>query len=150
MGEDHWVETTDEVVEHEPWRVVYRDENWPGRAERRAELNARPGYEIHERAFVARGAHVIARRFRLGELSLIASGCLVRGDVAFGDNCTFNAGATAMGKVTIGNDVRIASGVVLVGSASTMSSRTTRSPSGIRAPPKRDSSSKTTFGSAPT
>ena len=115
MGEDRWDETTDEVVEHEPWRVVYRDENWPGRSERLAELNARPGYEIHERAFVAKGAHVTAQSLRLGELSLIASGCLVRGSVAFGDNCTFNAGATAMGKVTIGNDVRIASGAVLVG-----------------------------------
>ena len=115
VGKDEWLEKTDELVEHEPWRVVYRDENWPGRAERLAELNARPGYDLHERAFVANGAHVIAQRLRLGELSLIASGCLVRGDVAFGDNCTLNAGAITMGKVTIGNDVRIASGAVLVG-----------------------------------
>ena len=116
MSDGVWQETPPEAVEHEPWHVAYgAPEEWAGRVERIADLNERPGYRIHEQAFVAEGAHVVAQRLELGECSMIASGCLVRGEVSFGDNCTFNAGAVSMGKVTVGNDVRIASYAVLVG-----------------------------------
>ena len=92
MSDGAWHETPAEAVEHEPWHVAYGPpEEWAGRAERIAALNQRPGYEIHERAFVAEGAHVVAQRLSLGEGSMIASGCLVRGEASFGDNCTFNA-----------------------------------------------------------
>lgn len=110
-----WDELSFERLEHEPWWARYIEEASESRTEHRAELGARPGYHVDPTCFIADGAAVVASTFRIGARSTIAAGCLVRGDVAIGDDTGFNLGATTIGKVEIGNQVRVAAYVVIVG-----------------------------------
>ncbi len=57
----------------------------------------------------------MAERLRVGAHSTIAGGCVIRGEVVVGENCSLNAGASTIGRVTIGDVVRIAAYAVLVG-----------------------------------
>ncbi|MGZ6956735.1 MAG: acyltransferase [Acidimicrobiia bacterium] len=110
-----WDELNHERIEHEPFWAQYVEESSPARAARHAEIAARPGYVVDPTSFVAEGAAIVASTFTLGPRSTIAAGCLIRGDVAIGADTGFNLGATTIGKVTIGDRVRIAAYVVLVG-----------------------------------
>jgi acetyltransferase-like isoleucine patch superfamily enzyme len=114
-ADEHWTGHDRERAEREPWWVLYDDTAAPGQEERHEELGARPGYLLHPSAFVAEGAHVVASRFTIGELSCVAAGCVIRGEVSIGRHCSLNAGAVTIGKVTIGDAVRIAAYAVLVG-----------------------------------
>jgi acetyltransferase-like isoleucine patch superfamily enzyme len=110
-----WDEVDAERAELEPWHVAYLPEPAPEVAARIAELGGRPGYELHPRACIAAGAHVVASRLTVGQHSTIAAGCVIRGEVTVGDHCALNAGVVTIGRVDIGDGVRIASYAVLVG-----------------------------------
>ncbi len=110
-----WDELNHERLEHEPFWARYVPETSDARARYHAELAARPGYDVDPGCFVAEGATVIASTFTIGAGSTIAAGCLIRGDVVIGSDTGFNLGATTIGKVTIGNQVRIAAYAVIVG-----------------------------------
>jgi acetyltransferase-like isoleucine patch superfamily enzyme len=99
----------------EPWDAAYGVEPDPSSAARIAALADRPGYDLHPRAHLADGAHVVASRLAIGEYSTVAAGCVLRGEVSIGAHCSLNAGASTIGRVTIGNLVRIATYAVLVG-----------------------------------
>lgn len=110
-----WDDLSDQRLEHEPFWAQYVPETSESRAAYHAELAARPGYSVDPGCFVAEGATVIASTFSIGPRSTIAAGCLIRGDVVIGSDTGCNLGATTIGKVTIGNQVRIAAYAVLVG-----------------------------------
>ncbi|HRW37223.1 MAG: acyltransferase [Acidimicrobiales bacterium] len=110
-----WTDVTAERAAIENWHEAYLPEPTEAQRDRIAELNGRDGYHLHPRAYVADGARVIADRLTMGEHSTIASGCTIRGDIAIGAHTAFNAGSATIGKVTLGDGVRIASYAVLVG-----------------------------------
>lgn len=110
-----WTGVDDERRSFEPWLESYGPEPTPVFATRVAELNARPGYALHPRCVIAPEAHVVAERLRVGAHSTIAGGCVIRGEVVVGENCSLNAGASTIGRVQIGDVVRIAAYTVLVG-----------------------------------
>jgi acetyltransferase-like isoleucine patch superfamily enzyme len=110
-----WNDVTDERAEYEPWHVAYLPEPPAAQVRRTDDLGSRPGYDLHPRAFVAEGAHVLAERLTMGEHATIAAGCTIRGDVVLGAHTALNAGAVTIGKVTLGDGVRVASYAVLVG-----------------------------------
>ncbi|MDQ3107200.1 MAG: acyltransferase [Actinomycetota bacterium] len=115
MDEGRWEGHDDERVEHEPWFVLYDSDIDDERQARLDDLGGRPGYHLHPTAYVASGAHVVASRLAIGKRSYVAAGCVLRGEVEIGAHCSLNVGVSTIGRVTIGNAVRIATGVVLVG-----------------------------------
>jgi acetyltransferase-like isoleucine patch superfamily enzyme len=80
-----------------------------------ARLRAETNCELHETAFVSREAIILYDRLTLGEGSWIAANCLVRGKVEMGDHSTLNCGAITIGKVKIGNCVRVAANAQFMG-----------------------------------
>lgn len=104
-----------ERTQYEPWIAAYAPEQAPEQAERLALLAERPGYHLHPRCYLAPDAHVVAERLRVAEHTTVAAGCVIRGDVEIGAHCSLNAGAATIGRVRIGNLVRIAAYAVLVG-----------------------------------
>lgn len=109
-----WDEVDRDRAENEPWSVLY-DEPDESRRARTAELDARPGYSVAATALLAEEARIVASTFSIGAFSYVAAGCLVRGEVVVGTNASLNAGVTTIGRVRIGDGVRIASGTKLVG-----------------------------------
>lgn len=97
------------------WERTDADIADPAHQARIADLTRYAGALIAATAFVAQGAEVFTERLMLGERSWIAAHAVVRGDVAFGDDCTVNAYACISGQVRCGNGVRIASHVSIVG-----------------------------------
>ncbi|WP_370675164.1 DapH/DapD/GlmU-related protein [Pleomorphomonas sp. PLEO] len=97
------------------WERTDADITDPAHQARIADLTRNAGARIAATAFVAPGADVFTERLVLGERSWIAAHAIVRGDIAFGDDCTINAYACISGKVSCGNGVRIASLVSIVG-----------------------------------
>ncbi|MBS1164425.1 MAG: acyltransferase [Proteobacteria bacterium] len=97
------------------WERTDADIADPAHQARIADLTRHAGALIAATAFVAPGAEVFTDRLVLGERSWIAAHAIVRGDVAFGDDCTINAYACISGQVRCGNGVRIASHVSIVG-----------------------------------
>jgi acetyltransferase-like isoleucine patch superfamily enzyme len=97
------------------WDRTEADIDSPAHRSRCARLAETAGAEIAPTAYVAESAAIFTRRLVLGERSWIAGHALVRGDVTFGANCTVNAFACISGRVTCGDDVRIASHVSIVG-----------------------------------
>ncbi len=110
-----WAGLDDERRSFEPWLESYGPAPTPVFAARVAELNERPGYDLDPRCVIAPEAHVVAERLRVGAHSTIAGACVIRGEVVVGENCSLNAGASTIGRVTIGDVVRIAAYAVLVG-----------------------------------
>lgn len=113
--DQHWDGLDAERVAHEPWWALWVPEADPDQDARAAALAARPGYDLDPESHVADGAHVVASRFRLGPRSYVAAGCRLRGEVSVGSDSSLNVGVVTIGKVTIGDGVRIAPYVVLVG-----------------------------------
>ncbi len=97
------------------WERTDADIADPVHRARIADLARHAGAQIAATAFIAPGAAVFTERLVLGERSWIAANAIVRGDVAFGDDCTINAYACISGQVRCGNGVRIASHVSIVG-----------------------------------
>ncbi|MCC5951637.1 MAG: acyltransferase [Acidimicrobiia bacterium] len=93
----------------EPWRAVWSDDGtWPGQEERQAELRRRLGATFGDRTFVAPDAAVVCEHLVLGDRSYVASGCVLRGRLEVGSDCTLNPGVVTAGTVQVGDDVRIA------------------------------------------
>ena len=65
--------------------------------------------------YIAARAEVYTDRLLMGAQSWIAGYAIVRGDIELGENVSINPYACLSGKVTIGNGVRIASHVSIVG-----------------------------------
>ena len=104
-----------ERSEIEPWHVLYEGDRPAGGEQTRERLAARPGYDLASSSFVAEGAIVVADRLRLGSYAAIAAGAVVRGDATMGAHSTLNPGAQLIGRVEIGEGVRIAANTVVVG-----------------------------------
>ncbi len=105
-----------EQVEVEPWSAVWSDDGtWPGQDERHAEVAARGDVTLGERVFLAEGAAVVASSLVVGDRTYVAAGCVLRDEVAIGSDCTLNPYVVMAGRVTIGDDVRIASFAALYG-----------------------------------
>ncbi len=115
MPSDRWDALPADRFEDEPWWLEYVPDPSPERIAAHAALAARDGYDVHPESVVALDANVNASTFTLGARSTIASGCKIRGDVVIGELTGLNPGVVTIGKVTIGNQVRIAAYVVLVG-----------------------------------
>ncbi|TQS70787.1 acyltransferase [Rhodobacteraceae bacterium] len=98
-----------------PWTATAADIKAPAHRRRCDDLVRHAGAKIDPTAFVADGAVVLCDTLCLGARSWIAAQALLRGDLAFGDDCSVNPYACLSGKITIGNDVRIASHATLVG-----------------------------------
>ncbi|MCH2176697.1 MAG: acyltransferase [Lentisphaeria bacterium] len=69
-------------------------------------------------AYIAPTAKIICEdggSFQIGEESWIASDCILRGDIQIGNHCSFNLDVISIGKITIGDGVRIAARSQLIG-----------------------------------
>lgn len=113
--DERWVGVNMARLGAEPWLVEELEERPAELDAWIAELNQRAGYRIHRRAVVATDARIVAERLHLGAGSVIASGCAIRGDVRIGAFCSLNMGSAIIGRVTLGDLVRVATHVVLVG-----------------------------------
>ena len=72
-------------------------------------LGKRAGAKFGKDSFVAGDARVFTDRLWLGDRSWIASGAIVRGDVAIDADCSVNPYAHLAGRISIGRGCRIAS-----------------------------------------
>lgn len=105
-----------EQVEVEPWFAVWADDpDWPGQAERHADVVARCGARLGERVYLAQGASIACASLRVGDRSFVATGCVLRDDVELGDDVSLNPYVTVAGTVRIGDGVRVASYAALYG-----------------------------------
>ena len=113
--DERWVGNDAARLGAEPWLVADLDERPAELDAWIAELEERAGYRIHPSAVVATDARIVAERLHVGAGTVIASGCAIRGDVRIGAFCSLNMGASTIGRVTLGDLVRVATQVVLVG-----------------------------------
>lgn len=65
--------------------------------------------------YISPAAYASAQVLHMGAGSLVAAGVRLDGEIRTGDRCSFNLHATAAGKVTLGDDVRVAAGAGLWG-----------------------------------
>ena len=107
-----------------PWlyfQLKDKDRAWAAawQAELHAALHAMEDVALDPSCFVAPTAHIFAephRAVRVGAGSAIAAECFVHGPVTIGRNVTLNPHVSVDGGragVTIGDDVRIATGVTI-------------------------------------
>ena len=109
-------DVTREQVEAEPWFAVWVEGGeWPGQAERRADVVDRCGAVLGERVFLAEGATIACETLRMGDRSYVATGCVLRDRVEMGDDCSLNPYVVLAGRVRLGDGVRIASFAALYG-----------------------------------
>lgn len=98
-----------------PWLRSDDDVNSPGQQARKARLAEIAGASFAPGAFIADKAAIHTEHLVLGADSWIAGHAIVRGDVEIGANSTVNPYACLSGKIRMGNGVRIASHVSIVG-----------------------------------
>jgi acetyltransferase-like isoleucine patch superfamily enzyme len=79
------------------------------------DLEAYAGARFADGVFIAENASIHTDRLVMGAASWIAGHALVRGDVEMGDNVSVNPYACLSGRLRIGNGVRIASHVSIIG-----------------------------------
>ncbi|ACM40006.1 MULTISPECIES: acyltransferase [Rhizobium/Agrobacterium group] len=79
------------------------------------QLQTYAGATFSPGAYVAEKAEIHTDRLVMGAGSWIAGHALVRGDVELGENVSINAYACMSGRVRVGNGVRIASHVSIIG-----------------------------------
>ncbi len=79
------------------------------------DLETYAGARFAEGVFIAENANIHTDRLVMGAASWIAGHALVRGDVEMGENVSVNPYACLSGKLRIGNGVRIASHVSIIG-----------------------------------
>jgi acetyltransferase-like isoleucine patch superfamily enzyme len=110
------VDVAREQVEAEPWFAVWSDGgDWPGQAERRADVVARTGATLGERVFLAEGATIACESLVVGDRTYVATGCVLRDRLELGDDCSLNPYVVMAGRVRLGNGVRVASFAALYG-----------------------------------
>ncbi|UDY34204.1 acyltransferase [Dermatobacter hominis] len=105
-----------EQVEAEPWFAVWVDGGeWPGQAERRADVVERTGARLGDRVFLAEGATIVCESLDVGDRSYVATGCVLRDRITIGDDCSINPYVVMAGRVRLGDGVRVASFAALYG-----------------------------------
>lgn len=97
------------------WERKAEDIDSPEHQARLSRLATYAGASIAPGAYIAEKAEIHTDRLMMGKGSWIASHALVRGDIELGDDVSINAYACMSGRVRIGNGVRIASHVSIVG-----------------------------------
>ncbi|QDY69560.1 acyltransferase [Qingshengfaniella alkalisoli] len=60
-------------------------------------------------------AYYLADRLEFGDDNIVCAGVRFNGEVTTGSHCSFNLNCAVIGKVVLGNDVRIAAGAAIVG-----------------------------------
>ena len=80
-----------------------------------ASLNQKTGFEIAGGGYLSPKAYWMAETLTLGGDCLAAAGARIDGQVIAGRNCSFNLNCTVAGKVTMGDNVRIAAGAGIWG-----------------------------------
>lgn len=108
---------TDPRFDAQPWRFQ-REASEEDRAHQeamRARMTATGHFSMGGGGFVSPRAYVVGESISLGADCLVAAGVRLDGELRTGDGCSFNLNATAAGKVTMGNDVRVATGAGLWG-----------------------------------
>jgi acetyltransferase-like isoleucine patch superfamily enzyme len=78
-------------------------------------LRERSGASFGKNCYIARSARVLTNKLDVGDSTWIAEGVILRGDLIFGSNATVNPYSHIAGRVRIGNGVRIAGGVAIMG-----------------------------------
>jgi len=105
----------DHAMDYMPWRPRTADQEedqkkWQG------SLVLNFSAELDAECFISRKALVHPERLKMGRRSTIAAGAVVRNtDLVMGANCTVNSYAVLVGKISMGNAVRIASHVSIMG-----------------------------------
>ncbi|MCO5732330.1 acyltransferase [Rhizobium sp. SSA_523] len=97
------------------WERSRSDIEDPSHQTRLRALEIAAGAHFAPDVYIAEKAEVHTERLSMGHASWIAGHAIVRGDIKLGDNVSVNPYACLSGRVTIGNDVRIASHVSIVG-----------------------------------
>lgn len=97
------------------WDRTEADINSEAHQKRKRLLAETAGATFADTAYIAAEAGIFTNTLYVGENSWIAGHCIVRGDVTFGAHCTVNPYAAISGKVSIGDGVRIATHVSIVG-----------------------------------
>jgi acetyltransferase-like isoleucine patch superfamily enzyme len=105
----------DHAVDYMPWRPRTPDQEEDQR-KWQASLAQDFSAEFEEDCFISRKALVYPEMLKMGRRSTIAAGAVVRNtELIMGANCTVNAYAVLVGKITMGNGVRIASHASIIG-----------------------------------
>lgn len=105
----------DHALDYMPWRPKTAEQEDDQRRWQ-AELARRFSAEIGEECFISRKALVHPEKLSMGRRSTIAAGAVVRNtDLRMGAHCTVNAYAVLVGKITMGNGVRVASHASIMG-----------------------------------
>lgn len=97
------------------WERKQEDIDGPDHQARLRGLKRSANTVFGQGVYIAARAEVHTDRLLMGAYSWIAGHAIVRGDIELGDNVSINPYACLSGKVTIGNGVRIASHVSIVG-----------------------------------
>ncbi|PYG58636.1 acyltransferase [Rhizobium sp. UGM030330-04] len=97
------------------WERKPEDINSPDHQARLRGLEHSANAVFGQDVYIAARAEVHTDRLLMGAQSWIAGYAIVRGDIELGENVSINPYACLFGKVTIGNGVRIASHVSIVG-----------------------------------
>ncbi|MGP4673887.1 acyltransferase [Agrobacterium salinitolerans] len=97
------------------WERKQEDIDGPDHQARLRGLKRSANTVFGQGVYIAAKAEVHTDRLLMGAYSWIAGYAIVRGDIELGDNVSINPYACLSGKVTIGNGVRIASHVSIVG-----------------------------------
>lgn len=97
------------------WDRTEADIKCEAHQERKHLLAETAGATFADTAYIAADARIFTTSLHVGEQSWIAGHCIVRDDVTFGAHCTVNPYAAISGKVSIGDGVRIATHVSIIG-----------------------------------
>lgn len=98
-----------------PWEHTPEDILSSEHQQRLARCRELSAATIAEAVYIADGAHIHTERLIIGARTIISADVLLRGDIAFGCDCSVNPYACLSGKIVCGDGVRIASGVNIVG-----------------------------------
>ena len=103
-------------VDYLPWSGhPFSHEKQPEQKEWHEHLRVNYGAEIDPGAFISPQARVFTDSLKIGASSYIAADVLVRGEIVMGRSCTINPYVSVHGKVTLGDNVRVASLATLAG-----------------------------------
>lgn len=102
-------------MDYMPW-MLRNETQLADQAQWQAELRARFGATFGEDCYISRKAFIHPIRLHMGEHSYIAAGAIVRNtELTMGANSTVNSYALVVGKVSMGDGVRIASHASIYG-----------------------------------
>lgn len=103
----------EEESEYLPWKIDEEDKN--EQAAWQAELTATGRMLFGRDCVVSRKARLFPRRLVCGDNCLIAADCLIRADIEMGVHCTVNSFTVLGGKIRMGDTVRVANNVSIMG-----------------------------------